>query len=108
MTARQRSRDEISAAIAERRSILWWVRFWYGSAPPMSGRRAGFGNVWAGLVLWAGTFGRWPGNDEFPETVWSMYIDRRDWWVGYYRGDSHHYVCPVLCLVIRWKRSGQS
>lgn len=32
------------------------------------------------------------------------YFDRRDWWVGYYRGDTHHYVCPLPTLVIRWRR----
>lgn len=33
-----------------------------------------------------------------------VYIEPRDWWVGYYRGDTHHYVCPLPCVVIRWKR----
>lgn len=33
-----------------------------------------------------------------------VYIDTRDWWVGYYRGPNHHYVCPVPCVVIRWPR----
>lgn len=33
-----------------------------------------------------------------------VYIDRRDWWIGYYRGDTHHYVCPLPTLVIRWAR----
>lgn len=31
-----------------------------------------------------------------------VYFDRRDWWVGYYRGSSHHYVCLLPTLVIRW------
>lgn len=33
-----------------------------------------------------------------------MYLDRNDWWVGYYRGDTHHHVCPLPTLVIRWAR----
>lgn len=33
-----------------------------------------------------------------------VYFDFRDWWVGYYRGDSHHYVCVLPTLVIRWGR----
>lgn len=28
----------------------------------------------------------------------------RDAWIGYYRGDTHHYVCPLPCVVIRWPR----
>lgn len=34
----------------------------------------------------------------------SIYLDFRDWWVGYYRGDDYHYVCPLPCIVIRWSR----
>lgn len=34
----------------------------------------------------------------------SIYFDFRDWWVGYYRGDEHHYVCPLPTLVVRWRR----
>lgn len=33
-----------------------------------------------------------------------VYIDTRDWWVGYYRGQMNHYVCPVPTVVIRWPR----
>lgn len=33
-----------------------------------------------------------------------VYIEPRDWWIGYYRGDTHHYVCPLPCVVIRWRR----
>lgn len=33
-----------------------------------------------------------------------VYIDTNDWWIGYYRGDTHHYVCPLPCVVIRWNR----
>jgi hypothetical protein len=34
----------------------------------------------------------------------SVYIEPRDWWIGYYRGDTHHYVCLLPCVVIRWER----
>jgi hypothetical protein len=34
-----------------------------------------------------------------------LYFDFRDWWIGYYRGDDHHYVCfPISTLVLRWPR----
>jgi hypothetical protein len=33
-----------------------------------------------------------------------VYRDRNDWWVGYYRGANHHYVCLLPTLVIRWTR----
>jgi hypothetical protein len=33
-----------------------------------------------------------------------VYLDFHDWWVGYYRGGRHHYVCPLPCVVIRWAR----
>jgi hypothetical protein len=33
-----------------------------------------------------------------------IYIDLNDWWIGYYRGANHHYVCPIPTLVIRWPR----
>jgi hypothetical protein len=33
-----------------------------------------------------------------------VYRDPDDWWVGYYRGDTHHYVCPLPTIVIRWPR----
>lgn len=33
-----------------------------------------------------------------------VYIDWRDWWIGYYRGPADHYVCPLPCLVVRWPR----
>jgi hypothetical protein len=33
-----------------------------------------------------------------------VYIDTADWWVGWYRGPGHHYVCLLPCVVIRWKR----
>ena len=34
----------------------------------------------------------------------SVYVDWHDWWVGWYRGPNHHYVCLLPCLVIRWAR----
>jgi hypothetical protein len=33
-----------------------------------------------------------------------VYFDFNDWWVGYYRGPNHHYVCPLPTVVVRWKR----
>jgi len=33
-----------------------------------------------------------------------VYFDFNDWWIGYYRGETHHYVCVIPTLVIRWKR----
>jgi hypothetical protein len=36
----------------------------------------------------------------------NIYFDFRDWWVGYYRGDHHHFVCLIPTLVIRWPRRG--
>jgi len=34
----------------------------------------------------------------------SVYFDFRDWWIGYYRGPNHHYVCILPTVVIRWAR----
>lgn len=34
----------------------------------------------------------------------TVYQDLADWWVGYYRGPNHHYVCPLPTVVIRWPR----
>lgn len=33
-----------------------------------------------------------------------VYREPADWWVGYYRGDHHHYVCLLPTIVIRWVR----
>lgn len=33
-----------------------------------------------------------------------VYLEPRDWWIGYYRGAVYHYVCVLPCVVIRWKR----
>jgi hypothetical protein len=35
-----------------------------------------------------------------------IYIDWNDWWIGYYRGSHYHFVIPVPCVVIRWRRNG--
>ena len=35
-----------------------------------------------------------------------VFLEPRDVWVGYYRGDRHNYVCPLPCIVIRWPRRG--
>jgi hypothetical protein len=35
-----------------------------------------------------------------------FHVNPRDWWIGYYRSDDHHYVCPLPCLVIKWERGG--
>lgn len=37
-----------------------------------------------------------------------VYIDKRDMWVGYYRAEDYHYVCPLPMLVIRWARRGRA
>lgn len=49
---------------------------------------------------------RWRSGVEFLETFrqLAVYLEPRDWWIGYYRGTSHHYVCVLPCLVIRWNR----
>lgn len=36
-----------------------------------------------------------------------IYIDRRDWRIGYYRGDTHHYVCPLPTVVVRWPNKAE-
>ncbi|HEX5347829.1 MAG TPA: hypothetical protein VFW64_12145 [Pseudonocardiaceae bacterium] len=33
-----------------------------------------------------------------------IYFEPRDWWIGYYRGGTHHYACLLPTLVIRWRR----
>lgn len=37
-----------------------------------------------------------------------VYLEPRDVWVGYFRGDSHHFVCLLPCVVIRWRRRSVS
>lgn len=39
-----------------------------------------------------------------PRRTLRLYVACRDWWVGYYRGDGHHYVCLLPTIVLRWKR----
>jgi hypothetical protein len=34
-----------------------------------------------------------------------IYVDTDDWWIGWYRGTEHHYVCVVPAVVIRWSRN---
>lgn len=34
----------------------------------------------------------------------TIYRDRDDWWIGWYRGASHHYVCLLPTIVMRWDR----
>lgn len=46
------------------------------------------------IILWKGGLGH-PIN---------IYIEPRDRWIGYFRGDDYHYVCPLPCVVIRWGR----
>lgn len=36
-----------------------------------------------------------------------IYFDLHDWWIGYYFSDTHHYVCPLPTLVLRWTRQGR-
>lgn len=33
-----------------------------------------------------------------------IYFDFDDWWIGYYRGPMHHYVCVLPTFVIAWPR----
>jgi hypothetical protein len=35
----------------------------------------------------------------------NLHIDIRDWWIGYYRGEHHHYVCVLPCVVLSWNRT---
>lgn len=44
----------------------------------------------------------WVGEATTPRN--GVYIDPDDWWIGYYRGKDHRYVCPLPTLVIRWRR----
>lgn len=42
-------------------------------------------------------------NDGLGRAV-NLYIEPRDWWIGYYRSEHYNYVCPLPCVVIRWGR----
>lgn len=33
-----------------------------------------------------------------------IYFDFNDWWIGYYRGSTYHFVCPLPTIVICWPR----
>jgi hypothetical protein len=33
-----------------------------------------------------------------------VYLDLRRWWIGYECGNTHHYVCVIPALVVRWPR----
>ena len=33
-----------------------------------------------------------------------IYVDLRRWWIGYEFDDTHHHVCIVPVVVIRWPR----
>ena len=37
----------------------------------------------------------------------TVYIDRNDWWIGVYRGPHHWYICPLPCVVFRFRRTPQ-
>lgn len=41
-----------------------------------------------------------------PRRIVRVHLDWRDWWVGWYRGDTHNYVCIVPCVAIVWRRRG--
>lgn len=38
------------------------------------------------------------------DTAPVIYIDTADWWIGYYRGPTRNYICPLPTLVFRWPR----
>jgi hypothetical protein len=37
-----------------------------------------------------------------------IYLDNRDWWVGWYRGTEHHYICLLPCIVLRVTRKASA
>lgn len=37
-----------------------------------------------------------------------IYLNCRDWRVGYYRGPHHHHLCPLPCLTLRVRRRPQT
>jgi hypothetical protein len=39
-----------------------------------------------------------------PKRAIAIYLDANDWWIGYYRGETHHYVCLLPIVVMRWNR----
>jgi hypothetical protein len=60
-------------------------------------------NPWVVSYDWARTIGATAGGGRGLK----VYVEPRDVWIGYYRGDRHHYVCPLPCIVIRWNRGQQ-
>ena len=36
-----------------------------------------------------------------------VFIDTRDWWVGYYRSYDYHYVILIPTVVIRWDKKNK-
>jgi hypothetical protein len=68
--------------------------------------RARFGLPPTPRLTWRTMMRRRRGGVEFREDFGqlALYLEPRDWWIGYYRGSSHHYVCVLPCLVIRWNR----
>lgn len=80
-------------------------------------RRVNLRILWLNYKLWPWRwlrqtrFGTWFESNVVVEAYqrWGLeppYIEKRDWWVGYYRGDRHHYVCLMPTVVIRWRRHG--
>lgn len=56
-----------------------------------------------GWLAWRKKRGLFPFPASQDDAV-SVYHDPDDWWVGYYRGSQHHFVCPLPTIVIRWPR----
>lgn len=40
----------------------------------------------------------------FKTNKMKVYRDYNDWWIGYYRGENFHFVCPLPTVVFRWPR----
>lgn len=36
-----------------------------------------------------------------------VYFNFNDWWIGYYKGDKHHYICPLPTIVFQWDRKNK-
>ena len=80
---------------------IWWL--YYHDEPPKPRHDHGaMANEWMHI---SESKTRWHAiADRRPPRQMKVYFDLHDWWVGYYRGDEHHYVCPLPTLVIRWTR----
>lgn len=50
----------------------------------------------------------WPSLPDMllrpPRRPFRVEVEPRDVWVGYYRSDTRHHVCPLPCLVVSWWR----